>query len=161
MHKTTKISVAFAALTALGGSALAQTPPAATPPAHHGFLHNLFHHNKPAPMQPATGHMMPGRPMPGHSMMGQHPMMGGTSRMSGNVIGNKNTHVFHLPGDKGALPAPQNRVYFRTAAQAMAAGYHRAGGSSSMTKHPMMHGSPMNGMPMHGGPMRLMPGTTR
>ena len=25
--------------------------------------------------------------------------------MSGSIIGNKNTHVFHMPGDRGALPA--------------------------------------------------------
>lgn len=46
---------------------------------------------------------------------------------AGNIIGNKRTHVYHMPGDPGALPAPQNRVYFHTQAQAIAAGFHRAG----------------------------------
>lgn len=54
-------------------------------------------------------------------------MAGRPSAMSGLIIGNKNSHVYHMPGDKGALPAPKNRVYFRTEAQAVAAGYHRAG----------------------------------
>lgn len=51
----------------------------------------------------------------------------------GNVIGNKNTKVFHLPGDKGALPAEKNRVYFKTAKEAEAAGYHRAGAGGAKT----------------------------
>src|SRR2546429_9761916 len=45
----------------------------------------------------------------------------------GNVVGNKNTKVYHLPGDKGQLPDPKNRVYFKTAKEAEAAGYHHAG----------------------------------
>ena len=145
MHKIAKISAAFAALAALGGSALAQTPP--PPPPHQGLLHNLFHRH-PA-TQPMPGHMMPYHPgmMPGRpGMIGGHMMPG----MSGGIVGNRKTHVFHMPGDPGALPAPQNRVYFHTMQQAMAAGYHRAGGGR-MPIHggPMMHGSPMHGMPMH------------
>lgn len=54
----------------------------------------------------------------------------------GNVIGNKNTKVYHLPGDKGALPAEKNRVYFRTAKEAEAAGYHRAGVGGPKTTTP-------------------------
>ena len=59
---------------------------------------------------------------------------------AGNIIGNKHTHVYHLPGDPGALPAPQNRVYFHTQAQAMAAGYHHMGsqGGSMGHHHNMM-----------------------
>ena len=57
-----------------------------------------------------------------------------------NHSGNKNSHVYHLPGDKGSLPAPQNRVYFSSAAAAQAAGYHAAGNGHSMTSHSaMMH----------------------
>lgn len=87
--------------------------------------------------------------MPGHS---------GSSMMSGNIIGNKKTHVFHLPGDKGQLPAPQNRVYFRTESQAMAAGYREAGGSShgAPAKHGIMgHSTPMahSGTMGHPAPM--------
>ena len=156
MHKITKISAAFAALVAVGGSALAQTPP----PSHQGMLHNLLHRH-PAP-QPMPGHMMPnGHMMPGHpGMMGYPGMMPGRPGMmsghmmpgmSGGIVGNKNTHVFHMPGDPGALPAPQNRVYFHTMQEAMGRGYRRAGGGR-MPMHggPMMHGSPMHGMPMHG-----------
>lgn len=160
MHKIAKISAAFAALAALGGSALAQTPP---PPAHHGLLHNLFH--RPAKPMPGhampyhpgmmPGHMVPGRPgMMGHpGMMGRPGMMGGRPGMmggsmmpgmSGGIVGNRNTHVFHMPGDPGALPAPQNRVYFHTMQQAMAAGYHRAGGGRLPMRGGMMHGMPMH-----------------
>lgn len=136
MQKTFTLPAALAALTVLGASALAQTPP--PPPVHHGIFSKLFH-PKPKPGQPATGSF--GRPrgvMPGHS--GMMPMHGG-------VIANKNSRVYHLPGDKGALPAPQNRVYFPTAAAAEAAGYHRAGGARSTTSRPKMQGSPMHGMP--------------
>lgn len=45
---------------------------------------------------------------------------------SGKIIGNKNTKVYHLAGDKGMMPAEKNRVYFKTEAQAKAAGYHVA-----------------------------------
>ena len=158
MQKTLTLAAALAALTTLGIGTLAQTPPP-PPPVHHSIFGKLFHpHAKPG--QPATGSF--GRPggMMGHSGMMNHsgmmgrPGMSGMSGMRGGVIGNKNTHVFHLPGDPGALPAPQNRVYFPTAAAAMAAGYRRAGSAHGMTGHrPMMHGSPRMGTPM--------PGTTR
>ncbi|MDQ2798887.1 MAG: hypothetical protein M3Y13_04500 [Armatimonadota bacterium] len=154
MQKTFTLAATLAALTTLAGSAMAQTPPP-PPPVHHGLLGRLFH-PKPKPGQPPTGSF--GRP---GGMMHGHGMPGHTGRMMpmrGGVIGNKNSHVFHLPGDKGALPAPQNRVYFPTAAAAMAAGYHHAGSSHGMTTHrPMMHGSPRTGTPMHGA----MPGATR
>src|SRR5437879_6025922 len=51
----------------------------------------------------------------------------------GNVVGNKNTKVYHLPGDKGQLPDPKNRVYFKTAKEAEAAGYHHAGAKMATT----------------------------
>lgn len=148
MQKTLTLSAALAALTALGSAAFAQTAPP-PPPAHHGLFGNLFHHNRPAPGTMTPGHMMPGHMMPGHMMLGR-PGMGGMTSMGGGVIGNKNTHVYHLPGDRGALPAMQNRVYFHSAAQAQAAGYHRAGGAASMPMRPRMHGSPMHGTMMHG-----------
>ena len=44
----------------------------------------------------------------------------------GPIIGNKRSHVYHLPGD-GRLPAEANRVYFQTEAEAQAAGYHTSG----------------------------------
>lgn len=142
MQKIFTLSAALAALTVLGGSAPAQTPP--PPPPHHGLFGKLFH-PRPKPVQPATGSF--GQP---GGMMG-HPGMAGMTPMRGGVVGNKNSHVYHLPGDRGALPAAQNRVYFRSAAAAEAAGYHRAGGAhTTMGRHPMMQGSPMHGMPMHG-----------
>ena len=49
-------------------------------------------------------------------MMGR-PGTGGMMGMHGGVVANKNSHVYHLPGDRGALPAPQNRIYFSSAAR--------------------------------------------
>ncbi len=147
MQKTVTISAALAAFAVLGGSALAQTPPP-PPPVHHGIFSKLFH-PKPKTVQPATGSF--GRPgmMTGHpGMMGNgRPGMGGMMPMHGGVVANKNSHVYHLPGDRGALPAVQNRIYFPSAAAAEAAGYHRAGGARSTMGRPMMHGSPTQGMP--------------
>lgn len=115
MSKFRSRTVAIATLAALGSSLLVSGAHAQTA-RKPGLLHRLFHRSTP--------------------MAG-----GGTSRMSGNVVGNKNTHVFHLPGDKGQLPEPKNRVYFRTAAEARAAGYHEAG-HTTMRSHSstgMMH----------------------
>ena len=150
MQKTLTVSAALAALTLLGGSTMAQmTPP--PPPAHHSIFSKIFH---PKPGQPATGSFgHPGTTMNGHMMPGHSGMMGGSSMMHGGVVANKNSHVYHLPGDRGALPAPQNRIYFPTAAAAEAAGYHRAGGAHSTMGRPMMHGSTLHGMPMHGQPL--------
>ena len=152
MQKTFALSTALAALIMSGASTLAQTPPP-PPPAHHGIFSKLFH-PKPKMTHPATGsfgrpgQMMPGHMMPGHPGMVGRPGMGGMMPMHGGVIANKNSHVYHLPGDRGALPAAQNRIYFSSAAAAEAAGYHRAGGGRpAMGRHPNMQGTPMHGMP--------------
>jgi len=170
MQKTITLSAALAALMILAGSAMAQTPPP-PPPVHHGIFGKMFH-PKPKLVQPATGsfgrpgHMMPGHPgmmgqpgmmghpgmvgqpgMMGHPGMMGRPGMGGMMPMHGGVVGNKNSRVYHLPGDRGAMPAVQNRIYFPTAAAAEAAGYRRAGGARSTMGRPMMHGSPTHGMP--------------
>ena len=132
MNNVVKTIAALAAFTLLGGSVLAQTPPPA--PAHHGIFSKLFHPKpKPGTVTPMHPGMMPNHSMlGGHSMMPGHSMMqGGTSALSGQFIGNKNSHVYHMPGDRGAMPAPQNRVYFASAAAAEAAGYHAAGNSHS------------------------------
>lgn len=50
---------------------------------------------------------------------------GGTAAQ-GPIIGNKNSHVYHV-GDDGHLPAERNRVYFQTESDAKAAGYHPGG----------------------------------
>jgi hypothetical protein len=158
MQKTTTILTTLAALAALTGSAIAQTPPP-PPPVHHGLFGKLFHpHAKPG--QPAAGNF--GRPgtYPGHpgTTMGHmngyagHHGMGSMTSMGGGFIGNKNSHVYHMPGDKGAMPSAQNRVYFPTAAAAEAAGYRRVGSKSGMMgHHPMMQGSPRHGMMGHPG----------
>ena len=145
-----KISAALTAFAALETSAVfAQAPPPPPPPAQHGFLHNMFH--RPVPGQINPGRPLPGRPMPGRP--GYRPI-GGSTIGIGSIVGNRNTRVYHMPGDRGALPAPQNRVYFRNEHAAMAAGFRRAGGSHGnhiMTNHTMtnhtMQGSPHTGTP--------------
>ena len=148
-----KVFASLSALITLGtGAAFAQAPPPPPPPpAHHGFLHNMFH--RPKPGQVNQGQPMPGRPMYGNmhgNTMGRRPgyrPMGG-GMMGGSIVGNKNTHVYHMAGDRGAMPAEQNRVYFRSEREAEAAGFRRAGDSSgSHSRRPMMHGSPRTGMP--------------
>ena len=140
MNNVVKTLAAAAAFTLTAGAAFAQTPP--PPPAHQGILSRLFH-PKPKPgMVP-----MHSGTMPMHSTMGAHSYrtMGSHAMMSGQIIGNKNSHVFHMPGDKGALPSPQNRVYFPSAAAAQAAGYHAAGSSRGMTgTRSMMHSGTMS-----------------
>ena len=131
MQQRTLTAFALAAGLAAGVLGIAQaqtptTPPA--PPAHHGLLGHLFHRPTSPRMAPGMHPgMAPGRPA-GTAVMGQ-------------IIGNKRTHVYHMPGDKGALPSAANRVYFTSEAAAMRAGYHHAG---------MKHGAP--GSKMH--PMR-------
>ena len=148
MNKAVNTLAAVAALAFSVTTAFAQTSTTAPAPQKPGILSRLFH-PKPKPgIYQSNGSAM--HPMgsfgtrPG--MMGHPGMMGG-SAMMGHVVGNKKTHVYHLPGDKGALPAPQNRVYFSSAAAAQAAGYHGVGGSaggSMMTHHTMMPGSMMH-----------------
>ena len=70
------------------------------------------------------------------SSMGRHGMFGHRTG-TGQIVGNKNTKVYHLPGDKGSMPADKNRVYFRTEQAAIAAGFHAAG--SSKTPGANMH----------------------
>ena len=83
----------------------------------------------------------------------------------GEVIGNKKTHVFHVAGDHGSLPAPKNRVVFHSTAEAKAAGYHAAGEGTPKANskmNPELHGvrragtTSATGRPM---PPRALPGT--
>ena len=159
MNNVVKTFAASAALTLFASAAFAQVP-ATPPPAHRpGILSRLFH-PKPKPgMTPMHPGMTPnhyGSMTPNHyggmtthpgtmgahpygTMGNNHPMMGGRpmggGMMGGQIIGNKNSHVYHMAGDRGAMPAPQNRVYFPNAAAAEAAGYHMAGGGRGMTRH--------------------------
>jgi len=91
-------------------------------------------------------------PMQGHPRMGGMLNRMGVRPGAGSIIGNKNTKVYHLAGDKGNMPAEKNRVYFRTEREAMAAGFHRAG-VRVVNHHPVIHprGSMMH--PMSGGSM--------
>lgn len=151
MNNVVKTFAAAAALASIAGAAFAQTQTATPLPAKKpGILSRLFHpkpkpgvyQNNATPGHPMNGYPMHGQPM--HGSMGAHSYgtMGNHSMMGGQIIGNKNSHVFHMAGDRGALPAPQNRVYFSSVAAAQAAGYHAAGSSRGMTTgRPMMHGS--------------------
>lgn len=171
MNNVVKTLAASAALSLLAGAVFAQTQTGTPLPAKKpGILSRLFHpkpkpgiyQNNATPGHPMNGYPMHGQPMHGsmgahsygtmgthsygtmgtHPMMGGGGMMGGHSMMGGPIIGNKNSHVYHMAGDRGALPAPQNRVYFNSAAAAQAAGYHAAGSSRGMTSgRSMMHGS--------------------
>jgi len=58
----------------------------------------------------------------------------------GKYVGNKRTHVYHLPGDTGNMPEMKNRVYFRSEGEARRAGYHLAGKPhGKMTPKSRMH----------------------
>ena len=131
-----------------------------------------------AAQRPTTPPIMPGNSgthrKPWDGLRGR---MGGMMHGAGQIVGNKNTKVYHLAGDKGNMPAEKNRVYFRSEREAMAAGYraarqshgpktgnmgrpggpHRMGGMGSM--HPMPGGTrPMPGMrPMPGGTHNPLP----
>jgi metal binding Ada-like protein len=92
---------------------------------------------QPAPGQPPAS----APPVVHHGLFGRrHSSVTAGSRapFAGAIIGNKRTHVYHLPGEKGSLPAEKNRVYFHSVAEATAAGYHPAGQhrTGSMGRHP-------------------------
>ena len=144
MNNVVKTCAAVAALALSITPAFAQTSAPLPAPKKPSIFSKLFH-PKPKPgIYQSNGsamHPMNGQSgmMPGHSMVGSHSLMGG------QFIGNKKTHVFHMPGDKGSLPSPQNRVYFSSAAAAQAAGYHASGSAHSTTGHSTrMHGSMMH-----------------
>jgi hypothetical protein len=44
----------------------------------------------------------------------------------GQIIGNKNSKIYHVPGQSGYHMKPANAVYFKTEAAAKAAGYRKA-----------------------------------
>ena len=143
-----KTLAAAAALALTAGAAFAQTSTTAPLPAKKpGILSRLFH-PKPKPgVYQSNGSAM--HPMSGQTGARSYSTMGSHSMVGGSIIGNKNTHVYHMAGDKGALPAPQNRVYFSSVAAAQAAGYHAAGhhaagaGRGMTNSRAMMHGGMM------------------
>ena len=134
MNAFTRVSAIVAALATLSATAGAQTPPTAAP-AHHGLLGGLLHHPR-----TTTGQGQPG----------------GMAPVTGGIVGNKKSHVYHLPGDRGALPAAQNRVYFRSEAEAQAAGFHRAGTAGGGGHQTRVHRTPRHGMPTQGAPAPAM-----
>lgn len=77
---------------------------------------------------------------------------GSTVPIPGGIVGNKRTHVYHLPGDTGNMPAPQNRVYFRSEAEAIAAHYHAA------KKRGAGHTTTRRRLPSFGRPRTMTPG---
>lgn len=44
----------------------------------------------------------------------------------GAIVGNRNSHIYHVPGQAGYQMNSTNAVYFSTEAQAQAAGYRKA-----------------------------------
>jgi hypothetical protein len=49
-----------------------------------------------------------------------------TTGKDGQIIGNKNSKIYHVPGQSGYHMNSSNAVYFQTEAQAKAAGYRKA-----------------------------------
>ena len=148
MNNAVKYLAAVSAFAFSGSAAFAQTSAPPPAPQKPGILSRLFHPKPKTGVYQSNGSAM-------HPMHGQPGMMGsqamsGSQAMMGHVVGNKKTHVYHLPGDKGALPAPQNRVYFSSAAAAQAAGYHASGSGHAMTHGMMTHGMMTHGMMTHG-----------
>lgn len=127
------LAAALAACTLLTGSAFAQTPSPATsvPVKKPGLLSRILHRTRTgapgSPTATATG-----------ATTTHSPMMGGSAVLGGNIIGNKNSLVYHMATDHN-LPAPKNRVYFKTVAAAEAAGYHAAGTATKTTHAPATH----------------------
>ena len=81
--------------------------------------------------------------------------------MAGMIVGNKNTKVYHLAGDKGGMPSAKNAVYFRSEAQARSAGYRPAG--TRRTPSPQRPGTTGTPMPRPQGSFgrRLLSGVPK
>lgn len=45
---------------------------------------------------------------------------------SGQIVGNKNSHIYHVPGQRGYNMNSSNAVYFNSEQEAIAAGYRKA-----------------------------------
>ena len=126
-----RLIVATAVAVLLGGSrpVFAQTPPpgAAPPPPPPGGT--TSHHHT-------------------------HTTAGSTVPIPGGIIGNKRTHVYHMPGDTSSLPSEKNRVYFHNEAEAIAAHYHapKKHGASHTSTHGKAPHSPHTQTPPPGSP---------
>jgi DNA-entry nuclease len=49
-----------------------------------------------------------------------------TGDVQGKIVGNANSHIYHVPGQAGYRMNASNAVYFNTEAQAQAAGYRKS-----------------------------------
>lgn len=49
-----------------------------------------------------------------------------TTGQTGQIVGNRNTHVYHVPGQARYSMKAANAVYFNTEAEAQVAGYRKA-----------------------------------
>ena len=118
--KIQTLAVASALLALVPTIALAQTSTntTKTAPQKPSLMQRLGFGKKPA--TPANSGKMTA------SHMGTTGSAGTTAIASGTIVADKKSKVYHLPGDK-RLPNINNRVYFKTEAQAQAAGYHKAG----------------------------------
>ncbi len=128
---TRTTAAALAAFVLVTGAAFAQTttPATSAPVKKPGLLSRMLHRNHTGTPTNATAAAT-------GATTTRRPMMSRTSALAGTIIGNKNTLVYHMTGDHN-LPAPKNRVYFKTIAQAEAAGYHAVGTPTKTTHAPM------------------------
>ena len=128
-----KISIAAPlaiALALICGAALAAPTSTATAKTKKpGLLSKILHHGKGTTKTTGKGAAKGSAMPPG----------------TGSIIGDKNTKVYHLPSDKYMLPAEKNRVYFKTEAQAKAAGYHHAGAKAGGSKTSKKSGHKLTG----------------
>jgi len=62
-----------------------------------------------------------------------------------SIICDDRTHVYYLYGDPHEVPPPQHILWYQTEAQAIAAGYHRAGShpKPKLLPHPIRPHHPM------------------
>ena len=45
---------------------------------------------------------------------------------TGKIVGNRNSHIYHVPGQAGYRMNSANAIYFNSEAEAQAAGYRKA-----------------------------------
>jgi hypothetical protein len=78
--------------------------------------------SKDSPRSPPT------TPTPATSAQAVKPAQSSETLAAGAIIGNKNSKKYHLPGCPGYTQTlEKNRVYFKSAEEAEAAGYTKAG----------------------------------
>ena len=117
MKKLTAAAIVAAAMV-IAAAAFAQAPATTKKPSKLKTLLSKMHKPKPGTAAGSSSGSLTGRRR--HSPIA-------AAAVSGRIIGNKSTHVYHLPGSGGNLPSAANTVYFKSEAQAIAAGYHKAG----------------------------------